>query len=283
MLLPAIEGSPNSRPGPAGSEPYPPAAVLASPGEQSLDAALGETHRLLEQHGHVVALYPDSLPDAHRRRLHTVRSILESDRITLIPSALPPLGLAVLVRQLRQLSVCDFSPGVLASAARLLAHYIHAGAVLNSVTRLDRVPVALKAHARSWLPGSQFAVLAHPVPQLVRVGTGELEGPDYSCHLVVAGDGATSSWAAGTLAALWQVNGVQECPLPGYSAPWWGTAKLTEFAAYLPDLSVLYQLVASVRRESCRWCGMELIGDRCGFCASPVPGPELRLPAGGTS
>ncbi|WP_188276155.1 hypothetical protein [Streptomyces sp. CBMA152] len=259
------------------------AALLQAPEAQPLDAALADMNRLLDQHGYVIVLYPQSLPPAHEQRLHTVRSLLESDRITLIGSALPPLGLAVLVRQLRQLSVCDFSPGVLASAARLLAHYVHAGAVLGSVTKLDRVPVGLKAHAKSWLPGSQFAVLAHPTPQLVRVGTGELEGPDYACHLLAAGNPAPADWVTATLAARWQVGGVERCALPVYSPGWWGTSKLTEFAAYLPDLSVLYQLVASVRRESCRWCGMELIGDRCGFCSSPVPAPELRLPAGGSA
>ncbi|MFG3286249.1 hypothetical protein [Streptomyces sp. NPDC048111] len=253
----------------------PPAALLQSPDAQPLDSALVDMHRLLEQHGYVIALCPASVGAAHERRLHTVRSLLETDRITLIKSELPPLGLALLVRQLRQLSVCDFSPGVIASAARLLSHYIHAGAVLNSVTRLERVPVGLTAHARSWMPGSQFAVLANPRPELVRVGPGaSLPGPDFACELLVARGAASGDWVTGTLAPAWRVRAVQEAPLPADSAAWWGTGKITEFAAYLPDISVLYQLVASVRREQCRWCAMELIGDRCGFCSSHQPGDE---------
>lgn len=59
-------------------------------------------------------------------------------------------------------------------------------------------------------------------------------------------------------------------PLPEASPGWWGTGKVVEFAAYLPDLPVLYQLVSSVRRETCHWCAMELIGDRCGFCGAPL-------------
>ncbi|MGW1867894.1 hypothetical protein ACWCPS_20280 [Streptomyces mauvecolor] len=251
------------------------AALLQSPQAQPLDAALVDMHRLLEQHGYVIAFYPASIDAAHEHRLHTVRSLLETDRITLIKSDLPPLGLAILVRQLRQLSVCDFSPGVIASAARLLSHYIHAGAVLNSVTRLERIPVGLTAHAKSWMPGSQFAVLANPAPQLVKVGpAGALTGPDFACHLLLARGTANADWITGTLAASWQVKAVQEAALPADSATWWGTGKLTEFAAYLPDISVLYQLVASVRREQCRWCAMELIGDRCGFCASHQPPEE---------
>ncbi|GGU36283.1 hypothetical protein [Streptomyces violascens] len=251
------------------------AALLQSPHAQPLDAALVDMHRLLEQHGYVIAFYPASIDAAHEHRLHTVRSLLETDRITLIKSDLPPLGLAILVRQLRQLSVCDFSPGVIASAARLLSHYIHAGAVLNSVTRLERIPVGLTAHAKSWMPGSQFAVLAHPDPQLVKVGpAGALTGPDFACHLLLAKGTANADWITGTLAPSWQVKAVQETALPADSAGWWGTGKVTEFAAYLPDISVLYQLVASVRREQCRWCAMELIGDRCGFCASRQPPEE---------
>lgn len=82
------------------------------------------------------------------------------------------------------------------------------------------------------------------------------------------------------LAPAWQVQGVMENPLPADSPVWWATSKLVEFAAAIPDVSVLYQLVASVRREQCRWCGFELIGDRCGFCSAPLTAPP---PAAATS
>ncbi|PZT76367.1 MULTISPECIES: hypothetical protein [unclassified Streptomyces] len=254
----------------------PPAAVLRSPAEQPLDQALTDMQILLEQHEHVIAVYPAGLPVAHERRLHTVRAVLESDRIALLKSDLPPLGVAVLVRQLRQLSVCDFSAGVVASAARLLSHYVYAGALLHSVTRLDRVPVGLKSHAKSWVPGSQFAVLAHPQPQLVRVGAGELAGPRFATQLVVARGQSASEWVTGTLAPAWQVTAVHEAVLPDESATWWGTPKLVEFAAFLPDISLIHQLVSSVRREVCTWCGNELIGDRCGLCNAPLNPPEER-------
>lgn len=259
----------------------PTAAVLHSPADQSLEAALADTQVLVEQHGYVVALYPANLPAAHAHRLHTVRALLESDRIALLELDLPPLAVAVLVRQLRQLSICDFNAGIIASAARLLSHYIHAGALLNSVARLDRVPVTLKSHAKSWVPGSQFGVLANPSPQLVRIGTGELAGPDFATQLVVAPGQLQSDWVADTLAPAWRVQGIQECALPADSPNWWGTPKLIEFAAFLPDISVLYQLVASVRREVCSWCGIELIGDRCGFCSAPLAPPESRTRAHG--
>ncbi|MFF3816180.1 hypothetical protein ACFYYD_06100 [Streptomyces bluensis] len=258
----------------------PPATVQP---QDTLESSLLGMHALIEQHGYVIALYSASAENtgatgaagaAERtvaQRLHAVRSVLESDRIALIGIDLPPLGIALLSQQLRQLSVCDFSPGVLASSARLLAHYIYAGALLGSVTKLDRVPVSLKSHAKSWVPGAQFAVLANPRPQLVRLGQEELAGPEFGTRLLVAnGPQPPSDWVTSTLAPAWQVQGVATVPLPAESARWWGTGKLVEFAAGLYDVSVLYQLVASVRRETCHWCGLELIGDRCGFCSAPL-------------
>jgi hypothetical protein len=282
----------------------PTAVVLQPPDQQSLGDALSAAQLLLDQHGYVVVLHPATLSVAYARRLHTVRSLLDSGRIALLPSELPPLALGVLVRQLRQLSVCDFSPGVVASAARLLSHYLYAGAVLGSVAKLDRVPVSLKSHAKSWVPGSQFAVLAAPRPALVRLGSAkeakgakdakgvkdgadgagggngnrdvdQLAGPEFATELLVARGQLASDWPATTLAPAWQVGAVRECPLPAGSPDWWGTPRAVEFAAYLPDITVLYQLVSSVRREVCSWCGIDLIGDRCGFCSAAIaPPPE---------
>ncbi|MGW0548381.1 hypothetical protein [Streptomyces altiplanensis] len=276
---------------PPADQQTPTAALLQAPDAQPLEAALVDMSVMLERHGYVVAVYPASLPAAHEHRLHTVRSMLETDRLALLKLDLPPLAIGVLVRQLRQLSICDFSAGVVASAARLLSHYIYAGALLNSVTKLDRVPVSLKSHAKSWMPGTQFGVLTNPNPELIRIGSGGtgagagagagLTGPEFSTQLLVGKGNLVSDWVTGTLAPAWQVQGVQETALPADSPRWWGTAKMIEFAAFLPDISVLYQLVASVRRERCHWCGIELIGDRCGFCSAPVTPPENRSRAVG--
>ncbi|MER7518537.1 hypothetical protein [Streptomyces sp. NPDC126499] len=265
-----------------------PAAVLPGPGTRPLDAALADVQLLLERHGHLIVVCPATAPPATEQRLRAVRALLESDRIALVRTDLPPLGAAVLVRQLRQLAACDFSPGVLACAARLLAHYVYAGAVLGSVARLDHVPVGLGSHLKGWLPGAHFAVLAGPAPQLVRLGSSgpagsdTLTGPEFTTDLVLARGQLQTDWPTTALAPRWQVRAVQEAALPDSSPRWWGTGRLVEFAAYLPDLPVLHQLVASVRRETCHWCRMELIGDRCGFCAAPLPTaePAPATPAG---
>jgi uncharacterized membrane protein YgcG len=249
-----------------------PAAVLQDVGRRPLEQVLAELQTLVDQHGHVIVVCSQAVPAGVERRLHTVRALLESDRIALFRPPLPPLGIAVLARQLRQLASCDLSPGVLASAGRLLTHYIHAGALLGSVARLDHVPVGLKAHARSWVPGSQFGVVAHPVPQLVKVAPeAALDGPEFGTWLLVAKGQLASDWVTSTLAPSWRVQGLRETALPAESAAWWGTGRLTEFCAYLPDLSVLYQLVTSVRRSVCHWCGIDVIGDRCVFCSATPP------------
>ncbi|MEV5613616.1 hypothetical protein [Streptomyces sp. NPDC052225] len=270
----------------------PSAAVLPvadAPDAYPLDRAIVDVHTLIEQHGYVIALCPQSVPDAVVHRLHSVRSMLESDRIAILRPELPPLGLAVLALQLRQLSVCDFSPGVLASAARLLAHYIYAGALVGSVAKLDRVPVSLRAHAKSWSPGAQFAVLASPQPQVLRITGDETPGgPAFGTRMFYAAGQQSTAWVTEVLAPAWRVQGVTEARLPAESPRWWATGKgtsagrIAEFAAAIPDISVLYQLVSSVRREECRWCGLELLGDRCGFCNAPLAAeaPPDRLPGG---
>ncbi|MDI3390418.1 hypothetical protein QIS99_30125 [Streptomyces sp. B-S-A8] len=262
----------------------PPAAVLGPGGkDHPLERTLAELQALLDQHGYVVVLYPASLADRTVHRLHTARALLESDRIALLRLDLPPLGLAMLALQLRQLALCDFSPGVLASAARLLSHYIYAGALLGSVAKLDRVPVSLTSHAKSWVPGSQFAVLATPEPQLVKVSSGAgghapdlFQGPGFGTQLLIARGQLNSDWVTAHLAPAWKVQGVAEAPLPAESGRWWATGRLVEFAAAIPDITMLYQLVSSVRREDCHWCGLDLIGDRCGFCAAPLLPREQR-------
>ncbi|MCX5331665.1 MULTISPECIES: hypothetical protein [unclassified Streptomyces] len=252
-----------------------PAVVLKGLDKEPLERTLLGLQSLIDQHGHVIVVCSQAVPKAVERRLHTVRSLLESDRIALFRPDLPPLGLAVLARQLRQLASCDLGPGVLASAGRLLTHYIHAGAVLGSVTKLDRVPVDLKAHAKSWVPGSQFGVIAHPEPQLVRIGPeAVLKGPEFATALLVAKGQFQSDWVTGTLAPSWDVQGLREVPLPAESASWWGTPKVIEFCSFLPDLSVLYQLVTSVRQSACHWCGIDVIGDRCVFCSAMSPHTE---------
>ncbi|GCB93309.1 hypothetical protein [Streptomyces noursei] len=259
---------------PATDRQTPAAVVLRAPHLAPLDEALAETSAVLEHHGHLIVLYSTACPPEHVRRLHTLRSVLESDRIAILPSALPPLGVAVLARQLRQLSMCGFSPGVLACAARLLAHYVHAGALLGSVSGLDRVEVDLRSHMKSWLPGVHFAVLATPQPQLLHLDRHStqagLRPPGFATQLAVARGQLSADWVTSALAPAWQVQGVYEARLPGESARWWGTQKLIEFAAAIPDPALLSRLVASVRREECGWCGQEVIGDRCAFCAAPL-------------
>nr|WSZ14904.1 hypothetical protein OH837_17025 [Streptomyces canus] len=276
---------------PAQDERTLPAVVLDGLARQPLDHSLAALQTLIDQHGHVIVVYSHAVPPEVDQRLRTVRSLLESDRIALFQPELPPLGIAVLARQLRQLASCDLSPGVLASAGRLLTHYLHAGALLGSVAKLDRVPVGLKSHAKSWVPGSQFAVLAHPQPQLVRiVPDATLAGPEFATSMLVARGQLQSEWVSGALAKAWRIQGLRESPLPAESAEWWGTGKLIEFCSFLPDLSVLYQLVTSVRQNICHWCGIDVIGDRCVFCSAtapvtPVPQQRLQqqqhqLPAG---
>jgi hypothetical protein len=223
----------------------------------------------LESYGHIVALAPADPADPARRRMHTVRSALEADRIAIVPITVPPLARVLLAEQVRQLTGTDLGPGVLAGAARLLTYYLHAGALLGSVARLDRVPVSVASHVKSLVPGRHFAVLAHPEPFLAEAAPDKVPpGPGYQTQLAVAGKGLDPGWITGPLATAWHTSHLREIPLPGDSARWWGTSRLVEFTAYIADIGMLYQLVTSVRRDTCTWCGLEVIGDQCLFCAT---------------
>ncbi len=252
--------------------------VLGPPGEQSLDEAVSAVSAVLDAVGHLVVVVPAALPGEHRTRLRTVRSLLESARTALVEVDLPPLALALLVRQLRQIAPYDLGPGVIASAARLLAHYLHAGAVLGSVARLDRIEVGFGAHLKSLVPGTRFAVLATPRPVLEPLaGRTRLPGPQYATELAHTGGGPDEQWVTGRLGVDWKCRAVRQLALPRDSARWWGTGRLVEFAAYIADVGMLYRLVTSAHRAPCEWCGLERIGDRCGFCATG--GPPQAAPA----
>jgi hypothetical protein len=95
-------------------------------------------------------------------------------------------------------------------------------------------------------------------------------GPSYRTQLAVAGNALDPAWIAGPLAAGWGTQHLRELPLPPDSARWWGTSRLVEFTAYIGDVGMLYQLVTSVRRDTCTWCGLEVIGDQCLFCATRI-------------
>ncbi|MQY14826.1 hypothetical protein SRB5_50020 [Streptomyces sp. RB5] len=261
--------------------PETPVLVLQSPREQSLEDALARTSAILEHHGFLLVVYPQAAPAAVVRRLHTVRSVLESDRIALVPLPLPPLAVAVLARQLTQLTDPAYGPqpgpGIAASAARLLTHYVYAGGLLGSLSKLDRVPVALGRHLKSRLPGAQHAVLAAPREEAAKADRPPA-GPDFATTLVVARGQLAGDWPERVLAPAWRVRAVLEVPLPGPSAAWWATSRVVEFAAGIFDPGVLHQLVASVRRERCPWCGLEVLGDRCVLCVAPVP-PGIPAPS----
>ncbi|WP_251096736.1 hypothetical protein [Streptomyces sp. Caat 7-52] len=269
---------------PAQDECTMPAVLLKDLDQQPLEQSLDGMQTLLDRHGHVIVVHSSAAPAAVKRRLHTVRSLLESNRIALFQPDLPPLGIAVLARQLRQLAFCGIDPGVLAAAGGLLTHYVHCGAVLNSVTRLDRVPVGLKTHARSWLPGSRFGVVAHPEPQLVRMGPeAALTGPDFGSWMLVAKGRLDSDWVGTTLAPAWNMLGLRTAALPAESAAWWGTGKLVEFCTYLSDALILYRLVTAARRSVCHWCGIDVIGDHCVFCCATPPAYDQPVREGHTA
>lgn len=256
-------------------------AVTANDLSVPLEQHLVRTVAVLEAYGHLVALVPPDPNDPVRRRMHTLRAALEADRVAIVPVDLPPLAAGLLAEQLRQLSGTDLGPGVLAGAARLLSHYLYCGALLGSVSKLDRIDVPVGAHLKSLVPGRHFVALAHPEPRLTEAGSDPASvppGPAFHTQLAVAtGHNMDPGWVRSTLARAWRTQHTRDVPLPADSQAWWGTGRLVEFAAYIADVGMLYQVVTSVRRDTCGWCGLEVIGDQCLFCSARVDG-RVRTP-----
>jgi hypothetical protein len=270
---------------PGHGQNVPPALVLPCDGDRplALDEQLTQVLLALDHYSHVVVLVPADLPAAARRRLHTVRAVLETDRIALVETELPPLATALLARQLRTLTATDLSAGVIAGACRLLPYYLHTGALLTTVAKLDRVQVDMKHHLRSWVPGRQFVVTANPEPRLDQVSPAtRLPAPNFVTHLAFAAHGMPHDWVTTELVRQWRPGHVHDVPPPAASPRWWSSPRLVEFAAYIPDPGVLYRLVTSVRRDTCGWCGLEVIGDQCLFCSARVEGRVPELTAAGT-
>jgi hypothetical protein len=123
--------------------------------------------------------------------------------------------------------------------------------------------------------------MAHPEPLLAEAlsDPGSVPpGPAFHTQLAVAtGHGMDPGWVKGTLARAWRTQFTRDVPLPPASEGWWGTGRLVEFVAYIADVGVLYQVVTSVRRDTCGWCGLEVIGDQCLFCSARVDG-RVRTP-----
>jgi hypothetical protein len=254
-------------------------AALAGTLRPHLDA--GET---------VVALWPQQDGEELHRHLQAVRSALDTSRLVLHPSPLPPLAVALLANSLAELAAAvTVAPGVvpqadghgtvassvLASGVGRLERLICGGAWLGSVAKLRHPTPSVAMHARSWLPSAAFggAVSAEhaeltrlhgeavlPLPSLAPAGDWQVWVSDHG------GDAGTVRRSLDTRAP--DVERLVVAPAPA-SVTWWGTDKLIEVAIAPRGVDRLRRALLADRTPSrCGWCDAEVLTDPCPLCGA---------------
>ena len=266
----------------------PPAAVLAydPPSDTDADpyAHLADTVRPCLEAGDVVlAVLDERTAEPMHARLLAVRSALETTRLVIHTTSLPPLGAAMLVRALAELDATGaLSPTVLASGVARLERTVVSAAWLKSVAKLQHPAPPLKLHARSYLPKAGFAAVIDDQPRVVRHrGAGHaLPLPDLTPAedwRVVVGTGLGDlGMVEHTLASKAGGAEIVRVPSRRSSATWWGTERVVEIACMPRSLASLTHVVLGDRPVAgCAWCSDDVATAVCPLCraAQPVASP----------
>ena len=200
-----------------------------------------------------------------------VRSMLDTHRLAIHGTALPPLAATALASLASAAAQHVPSTGMLASLLPELEARLHAFTWLGSVTGLSTPAPSFAQHLASLAPGSAFGVSWNPEPSVSRLhrdGAGvplpELAGPH---RLVVAPRGGDVDWVLRTLnPALGTLDVRRVEPTPA-GQEWWGTAKLVESVAIPLDVERLVdELVAGLDPWACRWCRELVARSPCPLC-----------------
>jgi hypothetical protein len=254
--------------------PDQPGVVLAgAPRAEDDVAALVELLRaVLEGARRAVVVLPAfSGPDAWRR-LQTAHALLDTDRVALHRTELPPLAAGVATALGAALVPHLPGPGALAGALGQIERELVVLAWLARVTGLRRPSPTVAQHARSVLPGGGgFLAILQPEPAVVGLtGTGAdvpLARVDRPMELLMAphprGD---VDWVVEVAnPALGRLR-LRELDPTEDGAAWWGTDRLVELVALPTELPALAARVAPAL-ERCRWCTEPVAaGGPCPFC-----------------
>jgi len=247
---------------------------------RSVDPAEAEPAALLElvaadieDHGAVLALYPDwddGVADYQVRLLH---SALETTRLAALPTSLPPLAMSVLGAQLAALTSLLRAPGPVAAGAAHLGGRLAVGGWTGSVSRLEHPAPTLSQHLQSWSPGSQFTVTLQPTQSVRRTSR---RRPDEAVPwvapapslTVLAGPEREVEWARDeVLPQMGSTQLVLTGPTP-LGRHWWGTSDLVEVVSCYSDIgSLAREVYASFPCTPCDWCSEPVAGPRCPFCS----------------
>ena len=165
----------------------------------------------------VIVVIGDWLPAETLGRVRTVHSLLETDRVAIHVTHLPPLAASVLAALTAALAPMAKSAGALAGALEAIGDQLVVLAWAGTVAGLRHSDVSLLDHARSALPWSSFGIGVQPdsfVQPLTRsAGEVPLTRPPHPVDLLIApGDQAELEWITQEVAPALGVVTIRELP-----------------------------------------------------------------------
>src|SRR6202042_3465808 len=136
---------------------HPPALPIPGPpGQDDLRDLFDAIAGPLRAGNAVIVIVGDWLSEEGLRGVRTVRSLLQTDRVAVHVTELPPLAASVLAALAAALAPAAPSVGALAGALDAVAAELFVLAWTRSGAGLQHPPVSLMDHARSLHPGPAF-------------------------------------------------------------------------------------------------------------------------------
>jgi hypothetical protein len=225
-----------------------------------------------------IVIVGDWLPPETLERVRTIRSLLQTDRVAIHITDLPPLAASVLAALTAALAPLAVSAGALAGAIDHIADELLVLAWVGSVAGLRHPGVSLLDHARSALPWSSFAVGLQPESfvQPASAGPDELPlaPPEHPIELLVAPeDDADVDWIVEVVAPALGGVGIREIPPTVHGSQWWGTTRLAEMVGVPTSLEALAARTLPRSVAPCLWCGEPIAAPPCPFCGDAAGEP----------
>jgi hypothetical protein len=219
----------------------------------------------------VIVIVGDWLPPETLSRVRTVHSLLETDRVAIHVTQLPPLAASVLAALAAALGPSARSAGALVGALEAIGDQLVVLAWAGSVAGLRHPEVSLLHHARSALPWSSFGIGVQPesfVQPLRHAGQEiPLTPPSQPIELLVApSDHGELEWIIQSVAPALGNAPVRELPATLHGTEWWGTSRLVEVVGVPASLEWLASATLPDRVLPCSWCREPIAVSPCPFC-----------------
>lgn len=218
-----------------------------------------------------IVIVGDWLPPETLERVRIIRSLLQTDRIAIHVTDLPPLAASVLAALTAALAPFALSAGALAGAIDAVADELVVLAWTGSVAGLRHPGVSLLDHARSALPWSSFAVGLQPEsfvqPITAHAEDPPLAAPELPIELLVAPEAeADLDWIVEVAAPALGGVGIRQIPPTVHGAEWWGTTRLVEAVGVPTSIEALAEATLPRSVSPCAWCGEPIAAAPCPFC-----------------